>query len=160
MKTIISITALTFLLIHSISQPSEFNEIKAAAEKVYAEGSYARANEMYARIDRTKLNLINRRWVEFRLADSSWRSQAATQTSDSTIIDTAQNQLEELIRVSDKAEDRDLVWAEAHESLGDLFWTRENQMNWGAAWPHYQQALDWWAGQRSIDEARTRYLRI
>ncbi|HSE25445.1 MAG TPA: alpha-2-macroglobulin family protein [Pyrinomonadaceae bacterium] len=160
MKTIISITALTFLLIHSIFQQSDFNESKAAAEKVYAEGSYARANELYAKIDRTKLNPLNRRWVEFRLADSSWRSQAATQTSDSTIIDTAQKQLEELIRVSDKPEDRDLVWAEAHESLGDLFWTRENQMNWGAAWPHYQQALDWWAGQRSIDEARTRYLRI
>ena len=25
-------------------------------------------------------------------------------------------------------------------------------MNWGAAWPHYQQALDWWAGQRESDE--------
>ena len=27
-------------------------------------------------------------------------------------------------------------------------------MNWGAAWPHYQQALDWWAGQRDIERAR------
>jgi uncharacterized protein YfaS (alpha-2-macroglobulin family) len=33
-------------------------------------------------------------------------------------------------------------------------------MNWGAAWPHYQQALDWWAGQREIDPARQRYLKI
>ncbi|HXM34988.1 MAG TPA: MG2 domain-containing protein, partial [Pyrinomonadaceae bacterium] len=48
----------------------------------------------------------------------------------------------------------------AHESLGDLFWTRRNQTNWGSAWPHYQQALDWWAGQRSSDNARDRYLRI
>ena len=33
-------------------------------------------------------------------------------------------------------------------------------MNWGAAWPHYQQALDWWAGQRDLERARTRYLKI
>ena len=33
-------------------------------------------------------------------------------------------------------------------------------MNWGAAWPHYQQALDWWAGQRELDRARDRYLKI
>jgi len=160
MKTIISITALTFILIHSIFQQSDFSNLRTNAEKAYAEGSYARANELYARIDRSKLNIGDRRWVEFRLADSSWRSDAATQTSDSTVTDTAQKQLEELIRVSDKPEDRDLVWAEAHESLGDLFWTRQNQMNWSAAWPHYQQALDWWAGQRSIDEARSRYLKI
>src|SRR6185503_10613827 len=52
------------------------------------------------------------------------------------------------------------VWAEAHESLADFFWTRRDYMNWGPAWPHYQQALDWWAGQRDIDRARARYLRI
>ncbi len=63
-------------------------------------------------------------------------------------------------RPYDKDDERDLVWAEAHESLADLFWTRRNQMNWGAAWPHYQQALDWWAGQREIDHARDRYLKI
>jgi len=160
MKTIISITALTFLLINSLVQQSDFGNTRTAAEKAYAEGSYARAHELYARIDRSKLNIQDRRWVEFRLADSSWRSEAATQTSDPTTTDAAQKQLEELIRVSEKPEDRDLVWAEAHESLGDLFWTRQNQMNWGAAWPHYQQALDWWAGQRSIDEARSRYLKI
>ena len=33
-------------------------------------------------------------------------------------------------------------------------------MNWSAAWPHYQQALDWWAGQRDLDRARARYLRM
>jgi hypothetical protein len=33
-------------------------------------------------------------------------------------------------------------------------------MNWGAAWPHYQPALDWWAGQRDITSRRIRYLRL
>ncbi len=112
------------------------------------------------RVDKSKLSAGDLRWVEFRLADTSWRAQAATQTSDTTQFEQAQKQLEELIRVIEKETDRDLVWAEAHESLGDLFWTRRGQMNWGAAWPHYQQALDWWAGQRDLDRARDRYLKI
>ncbi|HEX7772817.1 MAG TPA: alpha-2-macroglobulin family protein, partial [Pyrinomonadaceae bacterium] len=62
--------------------------------------------------------------------------------------------------VVEKDTDRDLVWAEAHESLADFFWTRRSEMNWGAAWPHYQAALDWWAGQRDITRARDRYLKI
>ena len=33
-------------------------------------------------------------------------------------------------------------------------------MDWSAAWPNYQQALDWWAGQRDIERARDRYLKI
>ena len=28
------------------------------------------------------------------------------------------------------------------------------------AWPHFQQALDWWAGQRDLERARARYLAI
>src|SRR5207248_2974875 len=55
-------------------------------------------------------------------------------------------------------EEHDRVWAEVQESLGDYFWIRRNQHNWGEAWPHYQQALDWWAGSSEIEVARDRYL--
>src|SRR5215203_6728449 len=161
MKTIIlSISAFAFLLFNAVAQQPDYSQLKRDAEAQYAAGSYARANELYSRVDNSKLNPSETRWVEFRLGDTQWRSQAATQTADTTKIEQAQKQLEELIRVIDKESDRDLVWAEAHESLGDLFWTRRNNMNWGAAWPHYQQALDWWAGQRDINRARDRYLRI
>ena len=162
MKTIISITLLAFLyfLPTTTAQQADYAKLKADAEQFYAAGSYARANETYGRVDKTKLPPAEVRWVDFRLADTSWRSQAATTTSDTTKFEQAQKQLEELIRTNDKDDDRDLVWAEAHESLGDFFWTRKDQMNWGGAWPHYQLALDWWAGQREIDQARDRYLRI
>ncbi len=158
--TAISITAFVFFLISAFIQQPNYTQLKAEAEAQYAEGSYARANETYTRVDKTKLSPNDLRWVEFRLADTLWRSQAATQTADATKLEVAQKQLEELIRVIDKEENRDLVWAEAHESLADLFWTRRGQMNWGAGWPHYQQALDWWAGQRDLDRARERYLKI
>ncbi len=161
MKTIIlSIFAFAFLLFNAVAQQTDYSQLRTEAEAQYAQGSYARANEIYARVDKTKLSAFDLRWVEFRLADTSWRSQAATQTADTTRFEQAQKQLEELIRVSDKETDRDLVWAEAHESLGDYFWTRRGQMNWGVGWPHYQQALDWWAGQRDLNSARERYLKI
>ena len=158
--TAISITAFLFLLFNAFAQQPDYAQLKAEAETQYAQGSYARANETYARVDKSKLNQTESRWVDFRLADTLWRAQAATQTADTTKYELAQKQLEELIRVADKEEDRDLVWAEAHESLGDLFWTRTGQANWSTAWPHYQQALDWWAGQRDLDRARARYLKI
>ncbi|HEX3251994.1 MAG TPA: alpha-2-macroglobulin family protein [Pyrinomonadaceae bacterium] len=160
MKTIIlSVAAFAFLLFNVVAQQSDYSQLRSDAETQYAQGSYARANELYSKIDKSKLSATEARWVEFRLADTLWRSQAATETSDTTKLEQAQKQLEELIRVADKETDRDLVWAEAHESLGDLSW-RRGQMNWSTAWPHYQQALDWWAGQRDIERARDRYLKI
>src|SRR5262245_53984952 len=160
MKIVISITAFSVLLLQVIAQQSDYSQQRSDAEAAYAQGSYSRANEIYTRVDQSKLASADARWVNFRLADTSWRAQAATETSDSTRFEQAQKQLEELIRVIDKEENRDPVWAEAHESLGDLLWTRRNQMNWGGAWPHYQQALDWWAGQSDLTRARDRYLKI
>jgi alpha-2-macroglobulin len=158
--TAISITAFLLLIFNALAQEPDYSQLKLEAERQYAQGSYQRANETYARVDKSKLSVSESRWVDFRLADTSWRAHAATTTADTTKFEVAQKQLEELIRKVDKEEDRDLVWAEAHESLGDLFWTRIAQMNWPTAWPHYQQALDWWAGQRDLDLARERYLKI
>ncbi|HJY26884.1 MAG TPA: MG2 domain-containing protein, partial [Pyrinomonadaceae bacterium] len=158
MKTIIlSISAFAFLLFNAVAQQSDYSQLRNDAETQYAQGSYARANELYSKVDKSKLSAAEVRWVEFRLADTSWRAQAGTQTSDTTRFEQAQKQLEELIRVADK--EHDIIWAEAHESLGDFFW-RRGQMNWGMAWSHYQPALDWWAGQRDIERARDRYLKI
>jgi uncharacterized protein YfaS (alpha-2-macroglobulin family) len=160
MKTIISLATFIFLLLNAPAQQPDYSQLKADAERAFAQGSYARANDLYSKVLKGVLAAKEARWVEFRLADTLWRAQGATETADTTKYEQAQKQLEELIRSHDKEDDRDLVWAEAHESLGDFFWTRRNQMNWHLAWPHYQPALDWWAGQRDLDRARDRYLKI
>jgi uncharacterized protein YfaS (alpha-2-macroglobulin family) len=161
MKTIISIALFGFLyLLPTFAQQADYAKLKSEAEQFYASGSYARANEVYSKVDKSRLSPTEARWVDFRLADTSWRAQAGTETADTTKFEQAQKQLEELIRLNDKDDERDLVWAEAHESLGDFFWTRRSQMNWGGGWSHYQPALDWWAGQREISQARVRYLKI
>src|SRR5689334_8729529 len=79
------------------AQPSDYESLKTEAEKFYADGSYAKVNEIYAKVDTSKLKPAERRWVEFRVADTMWRSQAATQTSDPTKYEKAQQQLNVLI---------------------------------------------------------------
>lgn len=160
MRTIFSITAIAIILFNALTQQSDYGQLRTEAETQYGQGSYARANEIYARVDKTKLSPTDLRWVEFRLADTTWRAQAQTETSDNTKFEQAQKQLTEIIKAHDAADDRDLVWAEAHESLGDFYWTRRNSMNWGSGWSHYNLALDWWAGQRDLNRARDRYLKI
>src|SRR6185369_5487101 len=60
-----------------------YESLKAEAEKFYAERSYAKAGELYVRARQlANLSSNDTRWVAFRLADTQWRSQAGTQTSD------------------------------------------------------------------------------
>ncbi|HWD94563.1 MAG TPA: alpha-2-macroglobulin family protein [Verrucomicrobiae bacterium] len=137
---------------------SEYQTNKSAAENFYADGSYAKAHALYAKADLSLLSGDESRWVAFRLADTQWRSEAATDRSDTTKLDEARNDLEKQIRDLTREDQHDRVWAEVQESLGDFFWTRRNNNNWGEAWPHYQAALDWWAGAPDVELARQRYL--
>ena len=144
----------------SAALPPEYEALKADAEKLFADGSFARANELYRSANTTNLPAAEQRWISFRLADTQWRSAAATESADTTQLDEARRQLDLLIRDVTRAEDRDRVWVEVQESLGDFFWTRRNQQSWGEAWPHYEPVLDWWAGTREIELARERYLKL
>ncbi len=138
-----------------------YEQLKSEAEKLYAAGSYALARDVYAQVDPKQLPPEAMRWLEFRLADTQWRAQAASANADTTKLDEARRRLEALLRDRERVEDHDTVWAEAHESLGDLFWTRREARDWAQAWPHYQAALDWWAGAtRDLDAARFRYLKL
>ena len=142
------------------AEPSDYTAIKANAESLFAEGSFAKAHEVYQTVQKMELPAGEKRWVDFRLADTLWRSAAATATADDTQLENARKQFEVLIRDLPRVEDHDRVWVEVQESLGDYFWTRRNSQNWGEAWPHYQAALDWWAGAAQLELARTRYLKI
>src|SRR4051794_31008126 len=107
-KTLISIALFGFLyLLPSVAQQADYTKLRADAEQYYAAGSYARANEVYGKVDKTALAPAEVRWVEFRLADTSWRAQSVTETADSTKFEQAQKQLEELIRTHDKDDERD-----------------------------------------------------
>lgn len=141
------------------SQSADYATNKAAAETFYSQGSYARAHEIYSKIDVSSLSEQDARWVEFRLADTQWRSAAASSNPDTSKLDAAHDNLEQQIRDLTRDDQHDRIWAEVEESLGDFSWRGPNN-DWDMAWPYYQSALDWWAGQSDVDLARTRYLNI
>jgi uncharacterized protein YfaS (alpha-2-macroglobulin family)/tetratricopeptide (TPR) repeat protein len=143
-----------------LAQTNDYTALESKAESFYADGSFAKANEVYQQAKALKLSPTESRWVEFRLADTLWRSEAATETSDNTKIEQAHHDLDALVRDITRVEDHDRVWAEVEESLGDFFWTRRNRQSWGEAWAYYEKALDWWAGATDLDAARERYLKI
>ncbi|HEX9160594.1 MAG TPA: MG2 domain-containing protein, partial [Thermoanaerobaculia bacterium] len=125
------------LLTLSPTPEQSYESLKRQAESSYSEKSYGRAHELYEQIAALSLPAEEKRWVDFRLADTAWRADASNR-------DAARKQLEELIR-----DYHDRVSAEAEESLGDF-----------GDQPHYLAALEWWASSSDIDDARRRYLLI
>ncbi|MCZ6872303.1 MAG: hypothetical protein O7G88_02055, partial [bacterium] len=139
----------------AVAQPNDYLALKAKAEKFYTERSYQEAHDLYQQADTMTLPPPEAGWVDFRLADTHWRSAASTRQADTSKLDQARQQLEALVRDVRHIEDHDRVWAEVHESLGDFWWARRD---WSRSWPYYRKALDWWAGDKDIALARQRYL--
>ncbi len=131
-----------------------------AAEALRREGSYGPALDAYRKVDRAALGQEAERWLDFRIADCTWRSRAATEDPDDTATRGALEILRFMAAGVTREKDRDLVWAEIQESLGDAAWQVRSRSNWSTGWSHYSQALSWWAGSREIEVARVRYLAI
>ncbi|MCA9295128.1 MAG: hypothetical protein KC983_01400, partial [Phycisphaerales bacterium] len=130
------------------------------AEKLFNEGAYARALQIYDAIDLRQLSNDERRWTQFRRGDARWRAAAGTAQQDDSVSELARRQLTEVIDAIEDVKDRDLAWAKAQESLGDFWWTRRQSNNWHQGWQHYNEALEWWAGSSDLDRARDAYLSI
>jgi len=139
----------------------EFERVRREAERFVAEKSYARAYEVYRRAAELAVTPEQKRWVQFRLADMRWRNAASTRRADRSELDAARKALEALVRDVRTAQEKDRIWAEAEESLGDLYRFGPHPVrNSGRAWQHYRNALDWWAGSSALELARKRYLGI
>ncbi|HYM59559.1 MAG TPA: MG2 domain-containing protein [Thermoanaerobaculia bacterium] len=136
---------------------ADYDALKQRAEASYAEKSFGTAHELYVQASRLDLPANERRWVDFRLADTAWRLDAANPGSDATARQAAVSALQELIKKS--GDDHDRIWAEANESLGDYDWTHR-YANRDQAQHYYAAALDWWEGSDDIPLARHRYLEI
>ncbi|HEX2121038.1 MAG TPA: alpha-2-macroglobulin, partial [Thermoanaerobaculia bacterium] len=137
---------------------SAYDALKHEAEVQYAEKSFSRARELYEQASKLTLPPAERRWVEFRLADTTWRADAGSPAADPAVRENARKALEELIRRDETLRDR--VWAEANESLGDYFLTHPYVHDAGQAQRFYINALDFWAGSDDLALARRRYLAI
>ena len=161
-KTAVLLALFAFTgLLPAHAQPSDYTDLKTRAEARFAEASFSQAHALYEQAAKLELPPADSRWVAFRLADTLWRLQSLPPKPPTPPnLENAHQQLEVLIRDLKTVEDHDRVWAEVEQSLGDYYYTRRNSQDWGAAWPHYEAALDWWAGAADIELARARYLKI
>ncbi|MGB0579358.1 MAG: alpha-2-macroglobulin family protein [Limisphaerales bacterium] len=144
----------------SVAAQSDYAAQKSRAEKFFAEKSYSRAEKIYRDVDLTRLPESEKRWVQFRISDAIWRSESSTSKADQSKLNLASQSLEKMVRDVSRPEDKDRVYAEVKESIGDHWWTRRNGRNWHQAWQHYTAALDYWAGARDVELARDRYMAI
>lgn len=134
--------------------------LKKQGESYFQKESFAKAHEVYLKAQKLDLSPPDQRWVDFRVADTQWRSYAGTNNPDRSKIEQARNKLKKMIRDRVRTEQQGRIWVEIQESLADSWWFPRNARNWSAAWAHYQKALDWWGGASDINLARTRYLNI
>ncbi|HEY0139426.1 MAG TPA: MG2 domain-containing protein [Thermoanaerobaculia bacterium] len=132
--------------------------LRREAEAFIEEKSFSRAHALYEQAARLDLTADERRWVRFRLADTAWRADAAAPNPDPTVREKALEELQALLRES--GPDRDRVWAEVQESLGDFSRTARRGRSTHDAPGSYAAALDWWAGSADLALARRRYLNL
>ena len=140
---------------------STYSEVRERAERHYAEKSYQLANSIYAKAKALELSADEAFWVEYRLADTQWRSFASTRNADPTpLIEVREVLMQLLAEVEEKEGTPPGLWADISESLGDSWWFPRQARNWHQAWQFYEKSLAWWAGSRDIEEARERYLKL
>ncbi|MCZ6598259.1 MAG: MG2 domain-containing protein, partial [Planctomycetota bacterium] len=166
MKTLCALLVLASLSVsvlpqdRAASDPGDYEELKRKAELHFAEGSFELAHRLYKEADELELEPDEARWVDFRVADTRWRTAAASNNPDDSELATAFDELGRLAALYQRNEDHNRLWAEIQESLGDYYWDNQRTSNWGAGWGHYQPALDFWAHSRDIELAREHYLAI
>ncbi|HTH49279.1 MAG TPA: hypothetical protein VMB21_17315, partial [Candidatus Limnocylindria bacterium] len=158
MNSLFRLLRVLSLLLALPTLAADFGDLRAAAERLYAESSYAEANKAYLAADTNALPKAEARWVVFRLADTQWRAAATARGTDGEPIQAAKRTLEQLASQDAPPIERDRVWAEANESLGELHARTGDNRDWVAT--RYTMALDWWAGQSDFDTARARYLAL
>lgn len=140
--------------------PAGYASLKTQAERLVAEKSYAKAREAYEALAKLPdAPASEKRWISFRLADTGWRSLASAPSSDGRDLEAARQELQRLVENASRPEDRDRVWAEVQESLGDFYWMGARYRS-SSGWSYYQQALDFWAGSSDLEAARERYTAI
>ena len=150
------ISLLLSIVVFFATPSAEYLALKQQAEAAYQEKSFSRSRTLYEQAAKLDLGSDEKRWVAFRIADTTWRADAANPANDATARENAQRALEALI--AESRDNHDRVFAEANESLGDYFAMHPQQRNPYNARQYWSAALDWWAGSDELPVARRRYL--
>ena len=81
--------------------------LKKQGESYVQKGSFAKAHEVYRKAQELDLSPPNKRWVDFRVLDTQWRSQAGTNNPDRSKLELARGKLQKMIRDRVRTEQQD-----------------------------------------------------
>jgi len=161
-KTVLSIAVSLLLITVAAAVPPQqggeraYGALRAEAERFYAEKSFSRARDLYEEAAKLKLTGEEAQWVQFWIADATWRADVASPDPDPTKREAARASLEKV--AANTISPR--IAAEANESLGDYHATHPYRHDPNEAQRWYVAALDYWAGSDELALARGRYLSI
>jgi len=154
------LVALVLALVPELATNQQAAPQDARAAELYAQGSFELALQAYRAIPQEKLSPADKRALEERILECDARSAMGSANPDPSRLEGALKALLEFQRKAERPEDRDGVWVQAEEALGDVYYMRPNARDWSSAWPHYNAALEWWSGSGELERARVRYLAI
>ncbi len=132
----------------------------AEGERFFGQGSFERAAARYSSLQSPQQTEIEALWTKFRTTDAGWRAKASTNQGDRRWMEEADASLESLIRVETGDDRQSFVRAHILESQGDLGVIKSGPWDSEAWAPHYQRALDYWAGTEPSERTREKYLDI
>lgn len=125
-------------------------------QRLRAAGSHAQALKALQGLATNTLSRPDQRRYRQWLHEASWRSQGDNLRNEET--EAAIRAIDADFPQDAPEADRDVAWADAQESLGDLHHRRGDPWDWRIS--RYGLALGWWASQSDLDIARSRYLGI
>lgn len=138
----------------------DFEALRVRAEQLRAEGSHALALRELQRAGDLDLGPEDRRWLEYAVIDSEWRSLAASKDPDASSLDQVRKRMLAWLDSKDRPEELDDLWAMGQESRGDSHWVVPRLRSQSMAFQAYRSALDYWAQSDDLETARERYLGI
>ncbi len=125
--------------------------VKGQADQLWLEKSYQMAASQYQAVLKSGgVSEDLEREVHFKLADSLWRSGGGGQ----------ERQAEEILKKLAESKNQDRWWAEASESLAELYLKKDRWSHAENIKQYLSAAREFWAGQTDIKLARPRFINI
>jgi hypothetical protein len=145
-------------------QPSTTPAALAAAEKLYSARRFAESHRAYRLLAAGRRSGSVGTWIDFRLADTRWRAEVAKRVPRETVLDSARESLETMLRALPSLPHDPRLVAEINESLAELWLGRPPK---GPSWdypqrarPYLAQARKWWLQNRDAPQRSVQFLRL
>lgn len=127
----------------ALAQGQEYPLLFQRAESAYRSNAFGVAHELFRELAPLAPSQEEALRIRLRIADTRWRIRGG---DDPVALMRSRDELRALVGELEAVRGR--TWSEGQESLGDLYWSVRQVMNWRVARVHYENALNVWIASR------------